>query len=184
MEHEADFLMKIVTFLLLSFLFALGGWAQSAPATPAPAADDISGMYAFLREGEFVQITVEAPAPVMPPPAPADRLSSHRVEDHGNVSGYISRLGDSSSDQGAVLDHFFKKGTLDGKKLTFVTQSVHGVVYEFTGTVELTPNKAPGEEGYRVLKGTLTVTTTDADKKTSTRSREVELKSFPREAVQ
>jgi hypothetical protein len=70
-------------------------------------------MYNFLREGEFVQVT---------------------VEDHGNDR--TSRGSATVSDRGAFLDHFFKQGKLDGNKLSFTTQTVHGVSFEFRGVVE------------------------------------------------
>jgi hypothetical protein len=58
---------------------------------------------------------------------------------------------------------------------------VHGVSYEFRGTVERGEGKNPGDEAYYVLKGTLTENTVDDAKKTSSRAREVALKIFPRD---
>jgi hypothetical protein len=113
-----------------------------------------------LQDGEFVQLT---------------------VEDKGNVTGFISRYGESESDRGEFLDLFFKSGKLDGKDLTFTTQTVHGVWYEFKGAVERGPGKNPGDEAYYILKGALTQNNTDADKKTSSRSRDVSFKSFPQD---
>jgi hypothetical protein len=55
------------------------------------------------------------------------------------------------------------------------------VWYEFKGSVERGPGKNPGDEAYYVLKGTLTQNNTDADKKTTSKSREVSLKSFPQD---
>jgi hypothetical protein len=117
-------------------------------------------MYSFLREGEIVQIT---------------------VEDAGNITGFISRYGERESDRGAFLDQFFKEGKLDGNKLSFTTQTVHGVWFTFRGTVERGEGKKSGEEAYYVLKGTLIEYTTDDSKKTTSRSRDVALKSFPQE---
>lgn len=117
-------------------------------------------MYSFLRDGEFVQIT---------------------VEDGDHVTGFVSRFGDLESDKDAFLDHFFKDGKLDGSKLTFTTETVHGVWFEFTGTVNRGPGKQPGDEAYYVINGTLIEHVTDADKKVTSRSREVALKSFPQD---
>jgi hypothetical protein len=133
--------------------------SQAAPnATSVPA---YSGMYTFLKEGEFVQVT---------------------VEDEGHVTGFISRFGDGESDKGAFLDQFFKTGKLDGNKLTFTTDIVHGVAFDFKGTVERGEGKNPGDEAYFVLKGTLTENTTDVNKKLTSHSREVTLKMFPQDA--
>ena len=118
-------------------------------------------MYTFLREGEFVQVT---------------------VEDQGHVTGFVSRYGDRESDRGAFLDQFFKEGKLEGNKLSFTTQTVHGIWYEFKGTVERGEGKNPGDESYYVLKGTLTQYQTDSDKKVTSRATEVELKAFPQDA--
>ena len=65
-------------------------------------------MYSFSRDGEFVQVT---------------------VEEQGRVTGFVSRYGDSESDRGEFLDHFFKLGKLDGNQLTFTTETVHGVSF-------------------------------------------------------
>jgi hypothetical protein len=120
-----------------------------------------SGMYAFLKEGEFVQVT---------------------VEDDGEVTGFVSRFGDGDSDKGVFLDQFFKTAKLDGKKLSFTTEVVHGVSFEFKGTVDRGEGKNPGDEGYFVLQGTLTKNISDASKKVTSQSRNVALKSFPEEA--
>ena len=129
---------------------------QSKPADRAGA--EYSGMYSFLKEGEFVQVT---------------------VEDAGRVTGFVSRYGDLESDKGAFLDQFFKSGKLDGTALTFITDVVHGTAYEFKGTVARGEGKKPGDEAYYVLKGVLTERLTDVNQKTSSKSREVTFKAFP-----
>jgi hypothetical protein len=43
--------------------------------------------------------------------------------------------------------------------------------------------KTPQNEGYYVLKGTLTQNTNDVNNKVSARAREVALKSFPQDAA-
>ena len=116
-------------------------------------------MYSFLREGEFVQLTVE----------------------DGKVSGYISRFGDADSDKGQFIDQFFDKATLAGDRLSFKTKTVHGVWYEFTGVITITPGKQPGQEDYRVIKGTLVQHATDASNHDKASQRQVEFKSFPQD---
>jgi hypothetical protein len=150
----------IGSFLLLLPLLLLSGAPQSAP----PATEDYSGMYSFLREGEFVQVT---------------------VEEKGNVSGFISRFGDTETDKNAFLDQFFESGKLDANHLSFTTKSVHGTWFTFDGTVARVVGKRPNEEGYYVIRGTLNRFKTDADKKTTSQdSRKVEFKSFPRDVSQ
>jgi hypothetical protein len=151
---------KLVVCLLLLCSSWLAGQNPS-PTAPAKASEDYSGMYSFLQEGEFVQLT---------------------VEEAGRVTGFISRYGDLESDRGAFLNQFFKEGKLDGTKLNFTTQTVHGVWYEFKGTVERGEGKNVADEAYYLLKGTLTQYTTDANKKTSPKPREVMLKRFPQDA--
>jgi len=135
--------------------------AQSHDVSPAvKSGPDYSGMYSFLRDGEFVQLNIEK---------------------QGRVTGFVSRYGDKESDRGVFLDHFFKAGKLDGNQLTFTTDTVHGVAWEFQGTVERGEGKNPGDEAYYVLKGTLIEDAMDEGKKTSTHSRQVALKMFPQD---
>jgi hypothetical protein len=122
--------------------------------------DEISGMYTFLREGEFVQITVE----------------------NGTLSGFVSRYGDRESDKDAFLDQFFSKGSLQGKKIAFTTKSVHGTWYEFSGDVGRGDAKNPTDEGYWIIRGTLKKYSEDENKHVSAESRQVTFKSFPQDA--
>ncbi len=108
--------IRTICFCALAW-FLLCAWmpggAQTNPNRQKQASSpgaDYSGMYSFLREGEFIQIT---------------------VEDRGRVTGFVSRYGDSESDRGVFLDHFFKSGKLDGNQLAFTTETVHGASFEF-----------------------------------------------------
>jgi hypothetical protein len=154
----------VCSLALNGFLFTCGAGAQEAK-TPPPAAQvaksgkEYSGMYSFMEDGEFVQIT---------------------VEDEGRVTGFVSRYGAGESDKGAFLDQYFKSGKLDGNKLTFTTETVHAVWFEFKGTVERGEGKNPGDEAYFVLKGTLTENSSDGAKKVTSHAHEVVLKMFPK----
>lgn len=142
-----------------------GGSTQSEKGSTTSTEKDgraYSGMYSFLKDGEFLQVT---------------------VEDNGSVTGYISRYGDGESDKGAFLDQFFKNGKLEGNKLSFTTEIVHGVAYDFRGTFERGEGKNPGDEAYYVLKGTLTQNVSDADKKVTAHPREVAFRLFPQEGA-
>jgi hypothetical protein len=153
--------MNRVLCLLLGTIISLCGIGATQTAQPSlPGSDKYSGMYSFLRDGEFVQVT---------------------VEDQGKVTGFISRFGDLDSDKGAFLDQFFKEGKLEGTKLTFSTQTVHGVWFAFKGIIDRGEGKNRGDEAYYVLKGTLTENAIDNNKSSSSRSREVALKSFPQD---
>jgi hypothetical protein len=131
--------------------------AGQESAKPAGAAYDVSGTYTSLREGEFVQLTV----------------------DDGKLSGYISRFGDTESDKGQFIDQFFDKTSLVGDRLTFNTKIVHGVWYVFNGRVTITPGKQLDSEGYRVMKGTLVQHSADEKSSDKPMQRQVEFKSFP-----
>jgi hypothetical protein len=147
----------ILTLFLTCFLGVASAWQEVKP----PAGAEYSGMYSFLREAEYVQLS---------------------VEDQNKVSGYISRFGDGESDKGAFLTQFFKQTKLDGPQLSFTTDTVHGVWFEFHGRVERGPGKTPADEAYYVLKGTLTQYHTDSNKKVSAQERTVEWKRFPADA--
>jgi hypothetical protein len=153
---------NIYSLLFTAILLVSIGFAQDDKHAVAPSSGSgsYSGMYSFLRDGEFVQVT---------------------VEDQGKVTGFVSRYGDLDSDKGAFLDHFFKEGKLAGNKLAFTTETVHGVWFDFKGAVVRGEGKNPGDEAYYVLKGTLTQYSTDQNKNSSSRSREVAFKSFPQD---
>ncbi len=148
--------------IILGLTVAVFGQQQptkTAPSAQSTATEDISGMYSFQKEGEFVQITVE----------------------ESGVSGFVSRYGDSEDDKGTFLDQFFSKAALKDKHLTFTTKKVHGVWYDFDGNVDRGPGKTPHDEGYRIIRGTLTASSNNADNKVVSKSREIEMKSFPQD---
>ena len=161
------FLARIVGFLTLVTMAAAGQTPavlstrgqtqpsqQDAPAIVPHAAEDISGMYSFLKDGEFLQINVEKAA----------------------VTGYISRMGDSDSDSGVFLDQFFAKADIQGHDVSFTTRPLHSIWYEFKGKFDRGPAKSKAEDGYYLLRGTLKEFTTTAGKTVATRAREVEFK--------
>jgi len=160
---------RAVFVIYLLCLYCGSALAQKNPArdkATAPTADstgDISGMYSFLKEGEFVQITVENDQGAKAP----------------RVTGFISRFGEGESDKGEFLDHFFTKASLTDNKINFVTKQIHGVSFEFSGTVSRGPAKSRAEEGYYVVTGTLTENTATSGGKNSSRSREISMKLFP-----
>jgi hypothetical protein len=160
--------MRIIVFFAFVLACFTGAVAQNSPPaqsnrqntdTSGPA-EDYSGMYSFLRDGEFVQIT---------------------VEDNGKLTGFVSRYGDLNSDRGAFLDQFFKEASIAGHELSFTTETVHGVWFHFQGTASRGPGKTVNDEGYYVLKGSLTQHTTDASHQDVAKSREVVFKSFPQD---
>ncbi len=107
--------LSLTTHIVLATSAAAGAIGSEIERAGRPwtkKAKPYSGMYTFLKEGEFVQIT---------------------VEDEFSVSGFISRFGESESDKGTFLDQFFKTGKLEGNKLTFTTQLIHGVGFDFKG---------------------------------------------------
>jgi hypothetical protein len=145
-------LLAIIATMLVTALLL----AQNNPSQPET--ENYSGMYTFLQDGEFVQIT---------------------IEDGGRVTGFISRYGDTESDRGTFLDQFFKEGKLEGRRLSFTTKTVHGVWFEFKGMIDRGSGRTPNDEGFHVLKGTLNEFRTDPNQKVSSKSREVVFKSFP-----
>ena len=149
----------IAVALFLAAVAPLPASAQQDHRATQAEAENISGTYSFLREGEFVQLTVE----------------------DGRLSGYVSRFGDSDSDKGQFIDQFFDKTTLQGDHVTFNTKTVHGVWYDFSGVVTTTPGKKAEDEGFHVMKGKLVQHTTDDKGNEKAMQRQVEFKSFPAE---
>lgn len=135
-------------------VFACALCAQTT-GQAAAASDDVSGVYAFLRDGESIQLNVE----------------------HGKLSGWVSSFGFLESDKDTLLDRFFDKASLEGRHVYFISKRIHGCWIEFSGQVARGEGKLRGSEGYYVLTGTLTEYTTDSDVKVSARKREVSFKS-------
>lgn len=129
--------------------------AQAAPS--AAVSSDLSGMFTFLKEGEFVQLTVE----------------------DSQLSGFVSRFGDTDSDKGQFIDQFFDKASIQGDHLYFKTKTVHATWYELDGTLTTVAGKQKGDEGYRVIRGKLTLQDADAKGVEHASERTVEFKSFP-----
>ena len=141
-----------LTLLLATFACAQAG----GPSKPTSQADEYSGMYTFLHEGEFVQIN---------------------LEDGNRLSGFVSRYSDG--DKTSFLDHFFEKGEFKDPQIHFLTRKVHGVWFDFKGTMARGTAKTRKQEGYYVMKGALTEYTSDAAEKVSAKGREVTFRSFP-----
>jgi hypothetical protein len=153
--------LAVLALLSASSCVAQARGKASAPnAAPANSlASEISGMYTFVREGEFVQITVE----------------------EGSLTGFVSRYGQRESDKDAFLDQFFSKGSLEGDRISFTTKAVHGTWYEFAGAINHGEGKTPNAEGYWVIRGTLKQYDEDENKHVSAKSREITFKSFPQD---
>src|SRR5271154_3922909 len=92
---------QMYRFFCLAVLLAMvTGIAAQTPSQSGVAHDpatDAAGLYSFVKEGESVQLTL----------------------DEGELSGYITRFGESDSDKGQLIDQFFSKGSLKENQLTF-----------------------------------------------------------------
>jgi hypothetical protein len=137
--------------------------AQAQPQSPAraesPAAQDITGLYSFVHEGEFVEIEVN----------------------DGKVTGLVSRFKDDNSEKPEFVEQFFDQASLDGATLSFRTKPSDGVLFEFSGIVERGPARTPGEEGYWTVRGTLTERRPSAQGIVSVKTQKLTLKSFPQD---
>jgi hypothetical protein len=153
-------LALIIPILFLLTMLAAQNPSQQSASGEKAQKDDYSGMYSFLQEGEFIQLS---------------------VEDAGQVTGFISRYGESESDRGAFIDHFIKQGKLSGTKLSFTTETAKGVSFDFNGGIVRGPGKTPAEDGYYLLKGVLIRHDAGADNKPTTKSQQVTFKSFPQD---
>jgi hypothetical protein len=60
--------------------------------------------------------------------------------------------------------------------VAFTTKPVHGVWFEFKGRFDRGSAKSKADDGYYVLRGTLSEFVTDSNQKTTSRSRQVEFK--------
>lgn len=131
-------------------------WAQNPPSTKATPADDYSGMYSFLQDGEFIQIS---------------------VEEGNRVTGFISCFGDA--DKTSFIDYFFDKAELHDHDIRFSTRKMQGKWFELQGKISRGEGKTRDDEGYYVIKGTLTQHTSDG--KPAAKESQVTLRSFPQD---
>jgi hypothetical protein len=76
--------------------------------------------------------------------------------DSVRLQGYLTRIGDSESDQGAPLSFFFARTLVSPAQLTFITRQVHGIWWSFAGTIERGSVQSSAQKGYYFLNGTLT----------------------------
>ncbi len=148
-------LLAALVCLTVVALAGSSGAAQTSTKAPAASIGDFSGTYTFLSDGEDLQINVQ----------------------NGKLDGYVTRFGDSDRKDPLLLQHFFSKASLSGNDVTFTTEKLHGVWFEFKGKVQRGGAKTTAEEGYYQLVGTLTrYDATSADKATA-KSREVTFRS-------
>ncbi len=147
-----------IATLLLAFVTAGAAQAQSKPQ--AQLGGDITGLYSFVHEGEFVQIEVN----------------------DGKVTGLVSHFKDEDLEKAEFIDQYFAEAKLEGTTLTFKTKPADGAWFEFSGTVERGSAKTPSDEGYWIVKGTLLARRTGADGRVSEKSQGLTMKSFPQDA--
>src|SRR5882724_8005862 len=115
--------------LLVFCLFVLSG------AIAQIGEDGVSNTYTFLGEDEDLQLSAVP----------------------GNILlGYVNTHGVGETDRHLLLALFFQKGTIDGDQVYFLTKPVHGLRYEFKGTISRGSAKSPAGEGYFQIMGRLT----------------------------
>jgi hypothetical protein len=107
---------------------------DSASRLPSTLPADASGAYEFDHRNESIELD---------------------IDDRNRLSGYISRLGDSETDDNTPLTFFFDRTSVDGSRIQFQTRVVHGVWYSFRGTILRGSGQTRDEEGYYVLHGVL-----------------------------
>jgi hypothetical protein len=156
LESNRNMKKKAFAIAVLSLALVTAGLAQGAAKPKAELSEDISGMYSFLHEGEFVQIEV----------------------DEGKVSGLVSHFKNEELDKAEFVEQFFEQAKLEGSTLSFRTKPADGVWFEFSGTVGRDPAKTPDDEGYWDVKGTLTEHL-EKDGKVTEKVHELTMKSFP-----
>lgn len=147
-----------ICMLLLAAPFVAA--AQSAEKTAPQAVNDITGLYSFLHEGEFVQIEVN----------------------DGKVTGLVSHFKNEDPDKTEFVDQYFSEARYEGTKLTFRTKPSDGLWYEFSGDVERGSARSTGDEGYWLVRGVLVEHRVGADGKSTDKSHSLTLKSFPQDA--
>lgn len=91
-----------------------------------------------------------------PDPAEVIEIILNGDGDSVRLQGYLTRIGDGTSDRGAPLTYFFARTTVSPTQLTFITKQVHGLWWSFAGTIERGSAQMSTQKGYYFLNGTLT----------------------------
>jgi len=109
---------------------------DTEPATvvksPSTLPQDVSGAYLLSSEpGDAIQIILQ----------------------RRELGGYVSTR---ASDRDAPLTLFFSRTVLDGPRLSFDTEQIHGIWFSFEGTIVRGSGRSKDEEGYYLLQGMLT----------------------------
>jgi hypothetical protein len=144
---------------VLSLAMVVAALAQVPAKVEPQVGDEITGLYSFVHEGEFVQIEVN----------------------EGKVTGLVSRFKDDDPDKAEFVDQYFDQAKLEGETLSFRTKPADGVFFEFSGVVERGPARTPAEEGYWYVRGTLTEQRTSTSGKVVRKVQPLTLKSFPQD---
>jgi hypothetical protein len=150
---------NVFGIVLLVLGLVAAGLGQAGVTAKAEVGGDITGLYSFVNEGEFVQIEAN----------------------DGNVGGVISRFKNEDREKAEFVDQYLEQGKLEGSTLSFRTApAADGIWFEFSGTVERGGAKSPQGEGYWNVRGKLTEHS-NVDGKATEKVRELTLKSFPAE---
>ena len=88
--------------------------------------ENASGEYELDDNGSVVQITIE----------------------DNRLSGYVTKM-----DGGSALTLLFQRTTIQGDRLSFTTQTVHGLSYSFTGILTRGDEGSAAKPGYFRLAG-------------------------------
>jgi hypothetical protein len=143
------------TAALLMGVFWLAHAAK--PLDTSAPGNDYTGMYSFLQKGEFIQLNVEG----------------------SRLTGFVARHGDGEKE--IFVDHFFEKAELRDHGIQFSTREVHGVRFEFRGTISRGAGKTRNAEAYYQINGTLTQYTFGTNQERTAKERAVTLLSLPQE---
>lgn len=154
------------SILIALLLLAASASAQTTPSlhsrghnnqqeSPTQAAkgvstlpENASGEFTLDSHGSVIQITIE----------------------HDRLDGYITLMQGNNA-----LTLFFDKTSINGKRVTFTTRTVHGLSYSFAGEILRGDVEAPSLNGYYRLAGKLAT-----NRDTTSQTKWVELKSTPR----
>lgn len=108
------------------------------------------------------------------------------IEPRG-LTGYITLWGDPAlkhtPDRNAPLTFFFSKTRVGGDSVYFLTQQIHRLSYEFTGTLSQTPPKDKSLAVGYALVGILTTHHLDSNGHDHTEQRHVEFKRLAERAL-
>jgi hypothetical protein len=145
--------ISVALVLILTVASAVASAQQQLPSPRLQQRKQALAEDGIFRPGRS-DLPEEAAGAYALSPDPAEIIEMILNGDGNSVrlQGYLTRMGDGTSDRGTPLTYFFARTTVSPTQLTFITKQIHGVWWSFAGNID----RGNAQTNYYFLNGTLT----------------------------